>query len=291
MKRFTALLTGVSLLASHAMAGNVSGVAGTLDTSLVDPAPSLYPHFICASGCGVTGAVSQAGPWSVSISNLPSVQSVAGSVSISNLPATQLVGGSVAVPGVAAAANQPALSSDGGSLSHVTNFPTLQSVTGAVSITNLPANQAVSGSVAVSNLPTVQAVTVANQPALNSDGGSLSHVTNFPTLQSVTGAVSITNLPATQAVSGSVAVSNLPAVQAVTVANQPALNSDGGSLSHITNFPTLPIRDRGCQHHKSSSHPACERIGRGVESSCGPICIRVSDGGQSSGDLSRFPAP
>jgi hypothetical protein len=229
------LLLGVSLLASQAWAGSISNVPGTLDTTLIDPAPALYPHFVCASGCNSgsnTSAVSQSGAWSVGVTNFPAVQSVSGSVAISNFPTTQPISGTVTVPGVATSANQPALGGDGGGLSHITNFPATQSVTGAVSITNLPATQTISGTVAVPGV-----ASYANQPALGGDGGGLSHITNFPATQSVTGAVSITNLPATQTISGSVTVNGV-----ATSANQPALSGDGGGLSHITNFPaTQPV--------------------------------------------------
>ncbi len=67
----------------------------------------------------------------------------------------------------ATAANQPALSGDGGALAHVTNFPATQPVSAAA----LP-------------LPS-GAATATNQPALNGDGGALAHVTNFPATQPV----------------------------------------------------------------------------------------------------------
>jgi hypothetical protein len=117
----------------------------------------------------------------------------------------------------------------------VTNFPTVQPVSGTVNVGNFPATQPVSGSVAVSNFPMVQPVSgsltvtgsvdVSNFPALQSVS-----VTNFPASQAVTGAVSITNLPATQPVSGTVNVGNLPATQPVS-----------GSVS-VSNFPaTQPV--------------------------------------------------
>jgi hypothetical protein len=194
MKLLSILLTGATLLASAATAGSISSVPGTLDTTVVDPAPALYPHFICASGCGggsTTGAVSQSGVWSVGINNFPALQAVTGTVSVA---------------GGATAANQPALNADGGSLEHITNFPSVQSV----SVGNFPAVQPVSGSIAVSNLPASQAVT---------------------------GTVSVANFPATQTVNGSIAV---PGV--ATAANQPAINSDAGAQVHVMNLPaTQPI--------------------------------------------------
>ena len=131
MKRLTILLAGASLIAPGAYAGQVSNVAGTLDTTIVDAAPALYPHFICAGGCsagGGGGAVTQSGSWNVGVSNFPAVQAVGGTVAISNLPATQPISGSVTVPGVAMATNQPALNIDGGGLAHITNFPATQPI-------------------------------------------------------------------------------------------------------------------------------------------------------------------
>ncbi|MBB4199022.1 hypothetical protein GGD83_002833 [Rhodoblastus sphagnicola] len=184
----------------------------------------------------------------------------------------------------ATAAMQPALNADGGALSHVTNFPSTQTIAGAVTATDggapitgatLPtggsgltgwlsaiwsklsgtlavswtgqsvaATQSGAWSVSVSNLPTTQAIsatslplpsgaaTAVNQPVLNADGGSLAHITNFPSTQTVSGSVSVTNLPSTQAVSWSgqtVGVSSLPSLPAgantigsVNVANYPA---------------------------------------------------------------------
>ena len=90
------------------------------------------------------------------------------------------------------------------------------------------------------------------QPALNSDGGALAHISNFPATQAVSGTVAVSSLPALASGSnaiGSVSVSNLPATQAISAASlplpsgaataalQPALNADGGALAHISNFP------------------------------------------------------
>ena len=263
--KLSILLAGVSLLASEAMAGGVSNVAGTLDATLVDPPPGQYPHFICASGCsgggggggGGGGAVTQSGAWTVGISNFP---------------ATQTVNGTVSVAGGATSANQPSLNADGGGLAHITNFPAIQAVNGTVSVGNLPAVQTVNGSVSIANLPATQPVTgtisvgnfpasqavtgavsvpgvatAANQPTLNADGGALAHVTDWPALQAVSGSVTVSNLPATQAVSGTVSVGNFPSTQTVTgtiavpgvatAANQPTLDGDGGGLAHVTNWP------------------------------------------------------
>ena len=158
-------------------------------------------HVALDAGGNVIGGVVQSGSWSVAVSNLPATQAV----SAASLPLPA---------GAATAANQPALSGDGGALVHVTNAAATQPVTGNVAVTNLPATQAVS----VTALPLPNgAATAANQPAVNADGGGQVHVTNLPATQ----AVSAASLP-------------LPA-GAATAANQAAINADGGTQVHLVN--------------------------------------------------------
>ena len=197
---------------------------------------------------------------SVSVSNFPATQTVAGSVSVSNFPATQ------AVTGTFFQATQPvsgtvALGAGAAAIGtvSVTNFPATQ----AVSIASMPTTpvtgtffqttQPVSGTVTVSN-PTAATdvstlakdVTLAGvTTSLGTDG------TTPPTIAgtgvrgwlraiyekvagtlSVSGSVSVSNFPATQAVSGtffqttqpvsgSVSVGNFPVTQAVSLAVAP----------------------------------------------------------------------
>ena len=73
--------------------------------------------------------------------------------------------------GAATAANQPAISGDGGALAHITNFPATQPVSGSVTVDNLPATQAVSA--ASLPLPTGAAMeTGGNLAALASAQGA-----------------------------------------------------------------------------------------------------------------------
>ncbi len=213
---------------------------------------------------------------SISVSNFPSTQPVSGTVAVSGLPAlpsgTNTIGtvsvgnfpSSQAVSGTVGVSSLPALPAGTNAIGTVSigNFPTSQAVSGTVGVSSLPAlpngSNAI-GSVSVSNLPATQAVsaatlplpsgaatannqsseisslstiasntsgvaTAAKQPALNGDGGALTHVSNFPATQPV----SASALP-------------LP-TGAATAALQPALNSDGGALAHISNFPaTQPV--------------------------------------------------
>lgn len=86
-------------------------------------------------------------------------------------------------------------------------------------------------------IETKDAGVLALMPALNGDGGALTHVTNWPATQAVSGSVSVSNFPATQPVSGSLSVSNFPASQAVTGAFWQATQPVSGSVS-VSNFPS-----------------------------------------------------
>ncbi len=137
------------------------------------------------------------------------------------------------IPAVASA--QPSLNADGGALTHVTNFPATQPISGTV--TTNDGGAAITGA----SLPAggigvtgwLSSIWAKLAGTLNVSG-SIS-VANFPASQSISGAVSVTNLPPTQAVS--VAALPLPA-GAATSANQPTLNADGGAMAHVTNWPT-----------------------------------------------------
>lgn len=107
-----------------------------------------------------------------------------------------------------------AVSVAGGSLS-VANFPTTQNISGSVAVwlqsTNASvitvgspvANQSISGTVQTDVRGSVAVVIIGGSVAV-ATGNSSVQVLNFPTNQSVSGAVSISNLPTTQNVSGSV---------------------------------------------------------------------------------------
>jgi Tfp pilus assembly protein PilW len=137
----------------------------------------------------------------------------------------------------------------------VNNFPSLQSVTGTVSVTGV--------------------ATAANQPALNPDGGSLAHITNFPPVQAISGAVSIGNFPATQTVGGSVSVSNLPATQpvsgTVSVGNFPATQTVSGTINVGASVGF------GSAGSPSSSVGTVQGINGGT-----PLGISVADGGDTT---------
>jgi len=144
--------------------------------------------------------------------------------------------------GAATSAKQPALDGDGGALSHVTNFPSTQTVSGSVSVSNFPSTQPVSGAVSVSNFPSSQAVT-------NTGTFSVQNTAPTPAGSNTIGFVNVLGGNSTavkvdgSAVTQPVSASSLPLpTGAATSANQPAINGDGGALAHITNFPsTQPV--------------------------------------------------
>jgi len=173
---------------------------------------------------GAPWSVSQSGSWTVgvnnfpssfSVSNLPSLQQIAGSVSVTNLPIDPLSNTVKIEPVIGGApydARQirPLTTADSVS---VANFPATQTVTGSVAITSVPAH-----AVNVTNLPTDSISGALKQEVIV--GGQSIDPRQIRALTSAD-LVTIANLPATQPVSGSVSVSNLPAVQPVTVNNLP----------------------------------------------------------------------
>lgn len=157
------------------MADNIQLPSSTTNVATDEIAGVHYPRTKITLGSdGINGGdVSSSNPLPVSVSNpvtsftvtnFPSIQTVAGQIEITNLPLTQQV--------------------------NVTNFPATQVVSGTVSISNpvtsvtvsnLPATQAVSGTVNIGTLPSV---TISNPVTSVS-------VSNFPATQ----AVSATSLP------------------------------------------------------------------------------------------------
>lgn len=114
-----------------------------------------------ASGTSTIGAVTQAsGPWAVSWSGqlVGATQSGAWTVALATGSTVTLGAGSAAIGSV--------------------------SVTGSVPVTGIFYQAIQPVSVAALPLP-AGAASATNQPALNADGGSLAHVTNFPSTQNV----------------------------------------------------------------------------------------------------------
>ena len=194
-----------------AMPAGGSGISGWLSAIWTKLSGTL-----AVSWTGQSVAATQSGAWSVAVSNLAATQAI----SASALPLPT---------GAATAALQPALNADGGALAHITNFPTSQAVSGAVSVTNLPSTQAVSWSgqtVGVSSLPSL--------PAGANVIGSV-NVANFPSSQSVSDLQSAPFSGAVAMTAGTVyATQRSLGVLCTSSGNVQMQLSDGSSL-------TLPV--------------------------------------------------
>lgn len=84
-------------------------------------------------------------------------------------------------------------------------------ISGSVTVTNFPSVQAISGNVGITGTPSVS-------------------VSNFPATQPVSGSVSVSNFPATQPISGNVGITGTPSV---SVSNFPATQPVSGSVSTV----------------------------------------------------------
>jgi hypothetical protein len=204
----------------------------------------------------------------VNVLNFPPIQAVSGTVEVTNDVGNPLP---VAFPsGVT-----------------VNNFPTVQEVSGSVSVDNFPATQTVDGSVTVSGT-----VDVGNFPATQTVDGTVD-VGNFPATQTVDGTVDIGNFPATQAVSGTIDVGNFPASVEVSndvgnpipvsgtvdVGNFPATQTVNGSVS-VSNFPaTQPVSGSV----SVSNFPATQSVTQGTS----PWIVSSTGG---STNIATFPS-
>jgi Flp pilus assembly pilin Flp len=210
---------GGTPIAGAAMPAGGSGLSGWLSAIW-----SKLSGTLAVSWSGQSVAATQSGAWSVSVSNLATTQAI----SAASLPLPA---------GAATAANQPSLNADGGALAHVTNFPSTQVVSGAV--TAYDGGAAITGAA----MPTGGSGLTGWLSAIWSKLSGTLAVSwtgqSVAATQSGAWSVSVSNLAATQAIS---AVSLPLPAGAATAANQPSLNADGGALTHITNFPsTQPV--------------------------------------------------
>jgi hypothetical protein len=209
----------------------------------------------------VTGSVAQTGTWNVGVSSLPALaagSNAIGSVSVSNFPSSQPVSGAVSVSAL------PAL-------------PAGANAIGSVSVSNFPAMQPVSGSVAVSGLPAL--------PAGSNAIGSVS-VSNFPATQPVSGSVAVSGLPALPTGSnaiGSVSVSNFPATQPVSVASLPL--PSGASSSSVNQPAYLVAVTSSSAFYYTNIYTSAGTIAQAVKTTgAGQVySYRVSNGNASQG--------
>jgi len=202
----------------------------------------------------------------VTVTNIPSTQTVTGTVSVGNFPTIQNVN-------ISGWDNATTLNIGNFPVSQAVTgnfFQTIQPVSGAVNIGNFPATQAVSGNffqatqpvsgaVNIGNFPTLQTVAVASFPT-----GQTVNVGNFPsepltvtgTFFQATQPVSLaTNTPdvtdraarllghvtvdnTSLNVNGTISVGNFPASQAVTGAFFQSVQPVSGSVN-VGNFPAV----------------------------------------------------
>lgn len=187
--------------------------------------------------------VSYAGITSAVILNqqsFPSVLEVSGSVSTNGLTNSELRSSAIDVN----VSNFPLVTSayilnpsSGGISSdvNVLNFPTITSAyivnqvsggsgSSAVSVTNFPSIQEVSGTLSVNVLNQVESVSSVN-------------VLNFPSLQGISGTISAT-LTNQNPIVSAVSITNFPTITSAYIVNQVS-GSAGSSAVSITNFPAV----------------------------------------------------
>ena len=134
----------------------------------------------------------QSGVWSVGVSSLPTISLGNSSNNIGNVSIT----GTVSLPtGAATAANQPTINVDGGSLSHITNFPSSFGVTGTFWPTSasLPSSVSISYSGAFIDPRSIRLLTASDQVTIANTTLPLpTGAATDSTLQSILAAISAT---------------------------------------------------------------------------------------------------
>jgi hypothetical protein len=226
--------------AGNPLTSRAAGSSRPLDVVVVDG--SGVPVAFSGGGGGIASTVTAnqgtagASPWPVS---LPSGQSV----NVGNFPATQTVSGSVTAT---LSQGGSAVSTSNPIFAQITNLPSVQAISGAVTVSNFPATQAISasalplpagaaqdatltarlGTLGQKAMAASAPVTIASdQPALPVSG------TFFQATQPVSGSVSVSNFPATQAVSGTV-TANLGTLNgAGTASNQATIIANQNSTA------------------------------------------------------------
>lgn len=193
------LQTLTGLMSTNASVITVGGsgvanqsVSGTVGASLIGLSPVSVSNFPATQT--ITGSVQQGTtPWVVSQNGSIAAVIVGGSIAASfTPPANQSVSGTVQadIRGSVAAViiGGSILTTTGNSSVQVLNFPTNQSVSGAVSVSNFPTTQNVSGSVAA----WLQSTNASIITVGGATGNSSVQVLNFPANQSVSGTVGTT---------------------------------------------------------------------------------------------------
>jgi len=211
----------------------------------------------------ISGAVSQAGSWTIglaagssaigtvgvtSLPALPAGSNAIGSVSVSNLPATQPISGAVSQAG-----------------SWTIGLSAGSSAIGTVGVTSLPALPAGSnaiGSVSVSNLPATQAISAA---ALPLPAGAATSTTNAPVAPATATATNAALL-------GCQSATTLPSF---TAGQQGAVPCDSSGRVYVTtntNLPTyLQAVSSGGFSYLSGINSAASAMATSVKASAGML--------------------
>ena len=207
-------------------------------TSAVILNQQSFPSILEVSGSvltnGLTNSELRSSAIDVNVSNFPLITSayilnpssggISSDVNVTNFPAitsayiiNQVSGGT------------------GSSAVSVTNFPSIQEVSGTLSVNVLNQTQSVS-SVNVLNFPSVQGISGTLSATLTNQNPIVSAVsiTNFPTITSAY----IVNQVSGSAGSSAVSITNFPAITSAYIVNQVS-GSNGTSSVSVTNFPTI----------------------------------------------------
>jgi hypothetical protein len=230
-------------------------------------ADSVLEALITGGALKVGGSVSISGTPSVTLSGAPSVSlagalpagpNAIGSVSITNFPATQTVGGSVSISGTpsVALAGSPSVSLSG-SLPAGTNMlgtvgltpAAVGSVTAAgAGGTVAQAVQGISGGVPLTVAGQLLQsgtwnVGVSSLPALSAGSNAIGSVSvsNFPTLQPVSGSVAVSSLPSLAAGTSNIGTVGLAAGAAGSVTAAGSAGSVAQAIQGIAGGVALPV--------------------------------------------------
>jgi len=186
-----------------------------------------------AAGSSVIGGVTESGNWTVGIASLPALpagSNAIGSVSVSNFPGTQTVAGSVSA--TLAGTPSVAVSSIAGTVTTLPSAAGTQSVMGTLAVSNFPGTQTVAGAVSQSG---AWSVGVSSLPALPSGSNALGSVSvsNFPGTQTVAGSVTLAGSNTVTLASGSNSIGTVTTVPSAN--NVPAYLqavSSGGATAY-----------------------------------------------------------
>lgn len=181
-----------------------------------------------AGNVGIIGTIPVSGTfWQAiqPISGSVNINNPVTSVSVNNFPVNQQISGNVGIIGTVPVSGQFWQDTQPVSISGTPNVNVINPVS-SISINNFPSTQDIIGSVIVTN--PVNAISVNNFPATQSIAGNV-------TIDNPVNAVSINNFPTVQNISGSVAVTN--PVDSVAINNFPVSQNINGTVAISGSIP------------------------------------------------------